>query len=164
MSRQTAAFLAGLTGVASIVGKLMTGYFLDRLDAGIVGSLTMAVCSLSFVLLLLPIQSLPVIVAAMLILGYSNGCKFQICAFQTAHYAGLRHFGKIFGVMSCLVALGAGLGPLIAGLLYDLYGSYQPLLIAGIAASLLSGVLLYGLGSRPEKKLIKMGLEDGAPI
>lgn len=153
VSRQGAAYLAGLTGIASIVGKLVTGYFLDRMDAGIVGSLTMGLCALSFVLLLIPFRHLTIIILSMVILGYSNGCKFQICAFQTARYAGLFNFGKIFGVMSCLVALGAGLGPFIAGVIYDFFGSYEALLAVGIPASLLSGLLLYRLGPYPDWNL-----------
>lgn len=149
VARKTAAYLAGLTGVASIIGKLVTGYFLDRFDASIVGSLTMGICALSFVLLLAPFDNLAIIILSMAILGYSNGCKFQICAFQTARYAGLLNFGKVFGVMSCLVALGAGLGPFIAGVIYDISGSYRALLVIGIPASLLSGLLLYRLGPQP---------------
>ena len=152
VARQTAAFLAGLTGVAGICGKLVSGYLMDRMDAGLIGSLTMAMASLAFVLLLLPAQPLWLMVTAMIILGYSNGCKFQVCAYLTSRYAGMRNFGKVFGIMSCLVALGAGLGPFLAGLIHDLSGSYRILVIAGVPASLLSGLLLYRLGRYPDWK------------
>lgn len=150
VSRQTAALLAGLTGAAGLVGKLVTGYLMDRMHAGLVSSLTMGVAALAFLMLLEPSRSLPLVVLSMVILGYSSGSKFQICAYQTSRYAGMRNFGKIFGVMSCLVALGAGLGPFAAGLIYDLFGSYRPLVLVGIPASLISGLLLFRLGPYPE--------------
>ena len=150
VSRQTAALLAGLTGAAGLVGKLVTGYLMDRMHAGLVSSLTMGVAALAFLMLLEPSRSLPLVVLSMVILGYSSGSKFQICAYQTSRYAGMRNFGKIFGVMSCLVALGAGLGPFVAGLIYDLFGSYRPLVLVGIPASLISGLLLFRLGPYPE--------------
>lgn len=149
VSRRTAAYLAGLTGVAGIIGKLITGYLMDKTNAGLVSALTVGIAALAFVMLLEPSRSLPVIVMAMFILGYSSGSKFQICAYQTSRYAGMRNFGKIFGVMSCLVALGAGLGPYMAGVVYDLSGSYTPLVIIGIPASLLSGLLMFRLGDYP---------------
>lgn len=152
ISRQTAAFLASLTGVAGIVGKLVSGYLMDRMDAGLISSLTIGMAALAFLLLLLPLQSLPLMVVAMIVLGYTNGCKFQICAYLTSRYAGMRNFGKVFGVMSCLVALGAGLGPFIAGLIHDLFGSYRVFLMIGVPASLLSGLLLFRLGPFPEWK------------
>lgn len=150
VSRQSAAFLAGLTGVAGLVGKLVTGYLMDRMHAGLVSSLTMGVAAVAFAMLLEPSGALPVVVLAMIILGYSSGSKFQICAYQTSRYAGMRNFGKIFGVMSCLVALGAGLGPFFAGVIYDLSGSYRALVLIGIPASLISGLLLFRLGPYPE--------------
>lgn len=149
ISRQQAAFLASLTGIAGIVGKLVSGYLMDRMDAGLVSSLTMGIAALAFVMLLVPGISLGAMILAMIVLGYSNGCKYQICAYQTSRYAGMRNFGKIFGVMSCLVALGAGLGPYLAGVVYDYFGSYRPLLMVGVPASLLSGVLLFRLGPYP---------------
>lgn len=150
VSRQTAAYLAGLTGMAGLIGKLVTGYLMDRMHAGWVSSLTVGVAAIAFLLLLDPSRNLPLVVLAMVILGYSSGSKFQICAYQTSRYAGMRHFGKIFGVMSCLVALGAGLGPFLAGVIYDLFGSYRALVMIGVPASLLSGLLLFRLGAYPD--------------
>lgn len=150
VTRQEAALLASLTGIAGIIGKFVTGYLLDRMDAGLVCSLTMGVAALAFAMLLLPTLSVPLMVVAMIVLGYSSGCKFQVCAYQTARYGGLRNFGKIFGIMSSLVAMGSGFGPYLAGLTYDVAGSYTPLLIIGVPASLISGLLLFRLGPYPD--------------
>ncbi len=150
VTRQNAALLASLTGIAGIAGKFVTGYLMDRMDAGRVCSLTMATSSLAFVILLIPERPLSLIVLAMIVLGYCSGCKFQVCAYQTSRYGGMKHFGKIFGCMSVLVAMGAGLGPYLAGLVYDLSGSYTPLLAIGVPASLISALLLYNLGPYPD--------------
>lgn len=150
VSRQNAALLASLTGIAGIVGKFVTGYLMDHRDADLVCSLTMGAAAVAFALLLLPADNLMVIVMAMAVLGYSAGCKFHICAYQTSRYAGMKNFGKIFGVMSSLIAMGAGLGPYFAGLTYDLYGSYTPLLVIGVPASVISGALLFRLGPYPK--------------
>jgi len=61
----------------------------------------------------------------------------------------MRNFGKIFGTMASIIALGSGLGPVLGGLVYDMYGSYTPFLLAGVAGSLLSGFLIFGLGRYP---------------
>jgi MFS family permease len=61
----------------------------------------------------------------------------------------MRHFGAIFGVIASLIAAGSGLGPVLAGLTYDLYGNYNPFLIAGIVGSLLSGALIASLRDYP---------------
>ncbi|MFV8817645.1 MFS transporter [Haliea sp. E17] len=149
VSRERAAWLASLAGVAGITGKLFTGYLLDRFRANWIGGITMGVTALAFILLLEPFRSPTAIVIAMLVIGYSSGCKLQICAYLTSRYGGMKNFGKVFGVMSSLIAVGAGVGPVMAGAIHDIAGSYTPMVLAGIPASLVAGVLLLLLGPYP---------------
>lgn len=149
VSRTDAALLAGLAGAAGIAGKLVTGWLLDRYPANLVGGITLGSTSIAFLLLLEPFRTMPLIVAAMLINGYGAGTKLQICGYLTTRYAGLKNFGKIFGAMASVIALGSGLGPVLGGLIHDLYGSYTPLLLAGIVGCLFSGFLILGLGPYP---------------
>lgn len=150
VTRQNAAYLAGLAGVAAIVGKLASGWMLDRWDAGWVGSLTLAFSTIAFPLLMEPFRTSTLVLVATLIIGYAAGTKLQICAYMTGRYAGMRNFGAIFGMMTSIVALATGVGPMLASLAHDLYGSYTPLLIAGIPGSLLSSILIFKLGPYPD--------------
>jgi len=150
VSRSQAALLASLGGIAGIVGKLVTGWASDRADGGTVGAITLGSTAVAFTLLLEPIRSPLTIVLAMIIIGYGSGTKLQITAYLTSRYGGLRNFGKIFGVMSSLIAVGGGLGPIAAGAVYDRYGSYSPLLLVGIPGSLLCGLLIFRLGAYPD--------------
>ncbi|MFT3965648.1 MAG: MFS transporter [Sphingobium sp.] len=150
VSRENAALLASLSGVAGIVGKIATGWFIDRLHPNWVGGLTLALTAVAFILLLDPFRTPLLIVAAMIVNGYSSGAKLQICGYLTSRYAGLRNFGKIFSVMASFIALGTGLGPVLGGLIYDSYGNYTPLLIGGIVGSLFSSWLILGLRPFPQ--------------
>jgi len=138
--------MAGLAGVA---GKLITGALLDRYPARWVGGLTLAATSLTFILLLLPDRSTAIIFTAMFINGYAAGTKLQIAGFLTSAYGGMRNFGAIFGTMASLIAAGSGLGPLVGGLVYDIYGNYDLFLMIGIAGTLISAFLIFGLGDYP---------------
>jgi hypothetical protein len=60
------------------------------------------------------IHSSTLIIAAMLINSYSAGSKLQIASYLTARYAGMRHFGLIYGVIISLVTFGSGLASSIA--------------------------------------------------
>ncbi|GGB85804.1 MFS transporter [Novosphingobium endophyticum] len=148
MSREVAAWLAGLSGVAGIVGKLVTGALMDRFDGARIGALTIGVSAAGFALLLAP-PSLPTIITGIVIIGYAVGTKLQVAAYLTSQITGMNSFGKIFGMMNSLIALGAGLGPVMSGFIYDAFGTYAPLLLAGIPGSLISAFLVYSLrGSR----------------
>ncbi|CAN7313142.1 MFS transporter [Phenylobacterium sp. LjRoot225] len=149
VTREHAALLAGLGGIAGMVGKLVTGWLSDRMDGGTVGAITLSSTAIAFVLLLEPLRSPALIVVAMVIIGYASGTKLQISAYLTSRYGGLRNFGKIFGVMASLIAVGGGIGPVAAGAIYDHFGNYTPLLLAGIPACLISGLLIFRLGPYP---------------
>lgn len=150
VSRADAAWLASLGGIAGVVGKLVTGWLMDRWNSGPLAAITLAAPAIGFAMLLQPFGSAAVIVAAMVIIGYASGSKLQLTAYLTGRYAGTRNFGKIFGVMNSLVALGGGLGPVAAGAIYDVSGSYAPLLTFGVAGSLVCGLLVYRLGPYPD--------------
>jgi predicted MFS family arabinose efflux permease len=151
-SRTSAAIYASFGGIAGITGKLLTGVLLDRYPARWVGGLTIGAGALTFLLLLLPDRSAAIVIIAIVINGYTSGAKLQIVGFLTAAYAGMRNFGTIFGVMASLLAAGSGLGPLVAGLVFDYYGTYVPFLYFGVVGTLVSAFLLAGLPSYPEWK------------
>ena len=149
VSRTNAAWLISLSGVAGIVGKLVTGYLLDRFRPNWVGGLTLGAAALAFLLLLEGVTSPALIVVAMLINGYTAGTKTQITGFLSASYGGMRNFGKIYGVMAALMAAAAGIGPLLGGLVYDEFGNYGPFLIAGAIGCVFGGILMITLPAYP---------------
>jgi predicted MFS family arabinose efflux permease len=149
VSRTDAAWLASLAGLAGIAGKLISGLLLDRFRANWVGGVTLAATAVCFALLLDGVRTPALIVVAMVINGYSAGSKLQIASYLTARYAGLRHFGAIYGMITSVVAFGSGLGPMIAGYVYDVTGSYGMFLVAGAFGCLFCGLLLLTLPRYP---------------
>lgn len=149
VTRTNAAWLASLGGVAGIIGKITTGWLMDRTNPNWVGGGTIAFASLAFALLLPAIATPMLIVVAMVINGYASGTMLQICSYLTTRYAGMRNYGTVFSIMASLIALGSGLGPVLGGMAYDWNGDYTPLLLGGVTGSLLSGFLIFGLGKYP---------------
>ncbi|MFT3965089.1 MAG: MFS transporter [Sphingobium sp.] len=150
VTREHAAWLSSLAGVAGIVGKLVTGVLLDRYRPNWIGGLTLGVAALAFLFLMNGIRSPALIIAAMLVNGYAFGTKTQITGFLTAGYGGMKHFGVIYGVMGALMALASGLGPMTAGVVYDMAGGYGPFLLAGGIGCALSGLLMISLPGYPD--------------
>lgn len=162
VERGNAALLASLAAVAGFFGKVVTGALMDRFHAAKLSGITLAFASLGFVLLLEPFRHVVTIVLAMLIVGYAGGAKLQVTTYLTGRYGGLRNFGKIFGLMNSLIAIGGGFGPVVAGRMFDVYGSYSYFLMAGIPTSLVAGALVYFLGPYPDWSKQADAAEDGA--
>lgn len=150
LSRTHAALLASLAGIASLLGKIVTGALLDRYRPNWVGGVTLATTAFAFVLLIDGVHSLPLIIFAMVVNGYTQGTKLQICTYLTARYAGMRNFGSIFGFMNSVMAVGSGTGPVFAALSYDSGGSYTVFLVAGAIGCVVSGILLLTLPGFPD--------------
>lgn len=165
ISRHDAAWLTSLTGVAAVIGKLATGWMMERWDAGRVGSATNFVTALAMVFLLEPLRNPVTIVGAVMVVGYAGGTKMQLCVYLTGIYAGMRNYGKIFGVMASVVAAAGGLGPILGGAIYDAFGSYDAFVMAAIPASVVSALLILRLGEYPEwsKALEASGKKALAP-
>ena len=150
VSRTTAAWLTGLSGLAGIAGKLVTGVLLDRFRPNWVGGLTLAAAALAFALLMDGVRSPTLILIALLVNGYTAGTKTHITGYLTASYGGMRNFGAIYGVMSSLMALASGVGPLLAGRIYDTMGGYEPFLLAGSIGTAIGGLIIVTLPPYPE--------------
>ncbi len=150
ISRQNAALLMSLVGVAGVIGKLVTGWMMERWDAGLVGSATNFATALALVFLLEPFRSPVTIVCSIMVVGYAGGTKLQLCVYLTGIYAGMRNYGKIFGVMASIVAAAGGVGPVIGGAFYDTFGGYNQMIMTAIPASLVSALMILRLGAYPE--------------
>jgi len=149
-TRTNAAWLASLAGIAGIIGKLVTGALIDRYHVRWIGGLTLGSTAFAYPLLLERISTDTLVIIAMLVNGYAAGTKLQLCGYLTSRYGGMRNYGAIFGFMSSMIALAAGIGPLTAGIVFDNTGNYALFLIAGTAISLISGLLVFSLGKYPE--------------
>jgi MFS family permease len=145
ISRDNAAWLLSLTGIAGVVGKLATGVMLDKFRPNWIGGLTLGVCALAFALLIDGIRSPALIIFAMIVNGYAFGTKTQITGFMTANYAGMKSFGFLYGIMSALMALASGLGPFMAGYIYDNWGGYGPFLVIGTVGCAIGGLIMVTL-------------------
>ena len=148
--RQTAANLAGLVGMATIVGRLSGGFLLDRTNGNIVGAASVGLSIIPALLLLFYPGSTMVAAAAVLILGLTLGSELDAVAYLTTRHFGLKHFGGIFGTISGILALGTGLGPFFVSLTYDLSKSYDNVLMAYIPLALLAAALFLSLGRYPD--------------
>ncbi len=150
VTKSNAAWLMSLFGVAGIVGKLVTGYLLDRHPPNWVGGITLGITAFAFLFLLEGVRSVPAIVFAVVVNGYAAGTKLQIAGLLTTRYGGLKNFGAIFGVMAALIALGSAIGQVGTGKLYDMYGDYTVFLWIGTVGSVISGLLILSLPKYPD--------------
>jgi MFS family permease len=148
-SAMAAAGIASLIGIFSIIGRLGTGFLLDRLPANIVGSACFLLPIAAAALLLLDgANPLSQSIAAA-IFGLTVGAEIDVIAYLATRQFGLKSFGSLFGGIVTALALGVAFGPLVAGSSYDSYGSYGHFLALTMVLMGISSVALASMRHAP---------------
>lgn len=148
LSTAQAAEAAAFIGVGSITGRLFAGFLLDRVSATLVGCAAFLL-PVAVVLALLPwAGDAAMIVPIALLLGLSLGSEVDVVAYLASRHVGLKRFGALFGICMSAMALATGVGPWVAGLIFDAFGSYDYFLIAAAPLFLTAALLIASLGTR----------------
>lgn len=150
LDRTSAAFAAGLIGIASMTGRLIEGVLLDRFRATTVGALSLLMPTIACMAMLTYGGSLIEAMVIAAILGASLGAEVNIMAYLTSRYFGLRSYGVLFGIVYSLIALGSGIGPLLAGLIYDWNGNYLYMMWISLPVIVLCSLRILTLGAFPD--------------
>ena len=162
VSLAEATTMVALTGVAAWLGQLVTGWLADRVTSTVVPVSCFLLPALAYAILLHAQGSLGAFWAAAMLAGFASGACINITTYLTSRYVGLDHFGKIYGVISSCMRVGAGFGPFIAGMVFDRTGSYDAYLTFGIVLACLASLAVFRLGSYPTFTPVQPG--DSQPV
>ncbi len=146
----SAAMVAATAGFAGIIGKLSTGWLLDRSESRWIPVVSFGIGAIAYFLLLDTFASRGAMIAGVLIYGAFTGAGLSVTAFLVSRYVGLRSFGAVYGLLGSMLMLGTALGPPLAGAVYDHFHSYHPLLLAVIPICLIDATLMLFLGRYPD--------------
>jgi MFS family permease len=142
--RATAAATLGLFGLATMTGRLMAGWLVDRFFASYVATVLFLAPIAGFGLLASATGALPAM--GVILLGLGLGTEIDLIAFLVSRYFGQRSFGQIYGYCFMLFGFGSSAGRFLGGWIYDLAGSYNPALIGAAVALVVAVILVNSLG------------------
>ena len=133
-----AAGVLSMIGGVSILGRFVMGTANDRIG----GKRSLIIC---FILLLCGLVWLQVATEAWMLFlfavlyGFAHGGFFTVVSPTVAELFGTGSHGLLFGLVLASGTIGGAIGPLLAGHIFDLTGSY------GILFLVLSGLAVIGL-------------------
>ena len=145
LSPAAAANAIAVLGVGSLLGRLSTGFALDRLSIALVGGTLFSLQGLGMLALWSGAGgAIPYI--AVFFVGLAVGAETDIIPFVTRRKFGVRQFGRIFGLIYGMFSIGPVLGPLLMGSAFDAFGSYSFILLVFAASSLAAAMFIVGAG------------------
>ena len=149
--QMAAIMLASAIGI-SIPARIVAGYIADRASVKYVTGFSFLLQLVALVLLL-EAGSMAVLWAFVAILGLAMGGMFAMEPLLISEHFGMASFGAIYGTLWGLSALGFAAGPLLAGHIFDISGSYNSAFILFIATTILAMVLIFFIKSlQPAEK------------
>lgn len=133
-----AAGFAGLCGLFSITGRVGMGFLLDRFPTRPMALAVFVLPAIASGLLLLGTPSAPLAILVVMIVGIAAGAETDIVSYIAARTFDQRVFASVYAVILSIFAICASLGPLIAGIFYDIHDSYRLYLLTVAPTALLA--------------------------
>jgi hypothetical protein len=124
-------------GIFSILGRLGTGFLLDKYPGHLVGAAAFLIPIVACVLLLTDGANPVSQAVAAAIFGLTLGSEVDVIAYLAAKHFGLKNFGALYGVLQMALA---------GGTAFDRYDSYAPFLMLTAALMAASAIALFTLG------------------
>ena len=123
----TAAFATGTIGIMQVVGRIIFAPLDHRFSSKVIviGVFALQTAALSVLLLG---QSIVLIGVFILLFGASQGAVTLARPSILAELYGISHYGRISSVMALFLTLTSTSAPLVASILFDQFGNYQPVL------------------------------------
>jgi MFS family permease len=142
---QEAVVALSFAGGAIIIGRMIAGWFLDRVWGSYVAIFFFGLSIIGIGLLASGMIGWPAFLGAMLC-GAGIGAEIDLMGYLMSRYFGLKAFGKIYGLMFVFFNVGTGLGPFLSGSSFDKYKSYTSILTVYMVALVVVCLLLLTLG------------------
>jgi len=128
-------------GAASLVGRLTTGWLLDRFFAPRVGFCLLSIAALG-TYLLAGAHSLMLGIIAAALIGFGMGAEADVTPYILSRYLGLRSFAMLYGFTWTAYAIAGAVGPILMGRAFDATGSYTAFLTQLALATFLIAALM----------------------
>ncbi|MBI2911425.1 MAG: MFS transporter [Chloroflexi bacterium] len=138
-SATVAASVIPVWTLMTLPSRLIFPWFADRYDIRLVYAASFLLFAIGMAGLLVA-PGLLAVYAAMAVYGFGQGGNVPTRPAILANYFGRTRFGTIQGIMSTVGSIGAMLGPIVTGAVFDVTGSYALGLLLLATASLLAVV------------------------
>ncbi len=127
-----AATSLAVVSVTGFLGQFFFGWLSDRLRDPKYAYFLGILFLLFGVILLYNAQGVSSLYLFAIIYGFGYGCLAPILPILVADRFGRHFLGSIYGLLTFFIGIGGSIGPVLGGLIYDTFGSYDYLWIINI--------------------------------
>lgn len=136
---------AGLIGLSTLMGRLIGGWLVDHFWAPMIAFIFMSVPAIGCYILMQN-YGVGVNAVALILVGLAAGVEFDMMAYFTSRYFGMKSYGRIYGLVYAAFGLGSGTSPVIFNILRGDDTDYARVLSIAAFGFIIGGAMLLTLG------------------
>ena len=148
VSVSRAAIAVSAMGGASLAGRLLTGWLLDRFPAVRVSFALLVTAALG-IFLLAGARSFTAGVLSAVLIGFGIGGESDVTPYLLSRYFGLRSMATLYGLAWTALGFAGVVGPILMGRAFDATGSYEAVLVQLAVGALGAAALMLTLPACP---------------
>jgi MFS family permease len=138
-----AAEIQSLIGFSVLAGRVGSGFLMDRFFAPRISALVIVLAALGVLGLAVlgPAAAAP----SAVLIGFALGAEGDVIGYLTARYFGMQNYGRLYGALYGVFALGLGISPVLISRMQAVSGSYQAALWVSLSVLLLGAMSMLTL-------------------
>jgi MFS family permease len=144
-----AAAIMSTIGITVGLSRAIIGFLLDKYFAPFVAATCFSAALLGVFILAMDFSGYMLFIAALLV-GIAVGAEFELLAYLTTRYFGLKYFGLMYGLFFAIFLIGGAFGPWCYGLVFESTGAYTVVLYCSAFMIFVSCLLALILPKYPD--------------
>jgi len=141
MSELAAAALLMVIGIIGIIGRASLGFVGDKINNNVTLAIGfIAVAAVFFIIA--ASASVPALYIYAIVYGFFSGVGVLLASINAEHF-GLQALGAITGAVILGNNIGGAVGPILAGHIFDVTGSYHPAFLLCGATGIAAGIVIW---------------------
>jgi len=136
---------AGLIGLSVLGGRLLGGWLVDFIWAPLIAFIFMSVPAFGCYILMQD-YGIGMNAVALILVGLAAGVEFDLMAYFTSRYFGMKAYGRIYGIIYAAFGLGSGTSPIIFNILRGSDPDYSGVLAYAAIGFVVGATMLLFLG------------------
>lgn len=150
LSATEAGKYGALLGFSIMVGRLVTGFLIDRFFAPYVTATIFIIVATGC--LSLALGGVSQAYFAAITIGFAIGSEVDLIAYYTSRYFGMRNYGVVYAFQYSSFSGACGISTVLIGYLWDITGSYDIALICAVILLTIASILSLTLPHFPTFK------------
>jgi MFS family permease len=144
VTSETATWLMSMYAIGVVVGRLLSGLALDRVEPHFVALATLGLPTIGYLIFAAGIVEVGLLSGAVLMVGLAQGAESDVGAYLISRRFDMKNFSLLLSFLTAMVGLGSVAGSLILSTTLRFNDSYKPFLLAAAVGTLL-GAICFGL-------------------